>query len=379
MKIRSITIGTNLDKIKQENKLKKLSDFSKKITEEFEQKGFPVQTVRLTLQHDEKHFKNQEKFLDEIKKIQSQIEDYGWDYFNIGTINKTKNIVFLDEIYKNTTNCFTSIPLIKNKKINYEKAKKTAFLIKKLSKLEKNGFANLRLAVHFNVKPGGAFYPASYHKGKKDIFAIATENSDLLHQSFSKNNQNIKDYFKKMKKIFSKEYKKIEKISKKTKEKDIKYGGIDCSICPSVKPENSIAYAFEKIGLGKFGKPGTLYIAKNVTETIKKIPVNKCGYNGLMLPVLEDYGLAERNKQGYFDLKDLLSYSSVCGTGLDTIPLPGNVSHDKIYSLLLDIAALSLKLEKPLSARLMPIPNKKTGDLTEFDFEYFKNTSVMKI
>ena len=98
-----------------------------------------------------------------------------------------------------------------------------------------------------------------------------------------------------------------------------------------------------------------------------------------MLPVLEDYGLAMRNNENKFNITTLLSYSAVCGTGLDTIPLPGDVSEDKIYSLLLDIASLSSKLKKPLSARLMPIPGKKSGEKTSFDFEYFVNTKIMEL
>jgi uncharacterized protein (UPF0210 family) len=98
-----------------------------------------------------------------------------------------------------------------------------------------------------------------------------------------------------------------------------------------------------------------------------------------MLPVCEDFGLAKRNDEGTFDLTSLLSYSAVCGTGLDTIPLPGNVSEKKLYALLLDIASLSLKLNKPLSARLMPFPGKSAREMTTYDFEYFVNTKTMKL
>jgi len=98
-----------------------------------------------------------------------------------------------------------------------------------------------------------------------------------------------------------------------------------------------------------------------------------------MLPVLEDSILAERAAQGALDLKDLLLYSAVCGTGLDTIPLPGDTTAEEIAPLLLDLAALSQRLDKPLTARLMPIPGKSAGDTTGFNFEYFANSRVMAI
>ena len=40
---------------------------------------------------------------------------------------------------------------------------------------------------------------------------------------------------------------------------------------------------------------------------------------------------------------------------------------------------LEPQLDKPLSARLMPIPGKKAGDPIEFDFEYFAPSRVLDI
>jgi uncharacterized protein (UPF0210 family) len=69
----------------------------------------------------------------------------------------------------------------------------------------------------------------------------------------------------------------------------------------------------------------------------------------------------------------------VCGTGLDTLPLPGDASPAQLSAVLLDLACLSLRLAKPLTARLMPIPGRKAGDPTNFDFEYFANSRVMPL
>ena len=77
--------------------------------------------------------------------------------------------------------------------------------------------------------------------------------------------------------------------------------------------------------------------------------------------------------------KDLLLYATVCGTGLDTLPLPGDVTVEQLYALLLDVAALSQRLAKPLTARLMPVPGKVAGDATQFDFPYFANSRVLAL
>jgi len=97
------------------------------------------------------------------------------------------------------------------------------------------------------------------------------------------------------------------------------------------------------------------------------------------MPVLEDSVLARRAEQGLLTIKDLLLYSTVCGTGLDTIPLPGATTQEQLESILMDVAALSVRLAKPLTARLMPIPGKNAGDATDFDFEYFAGSRVMAL
>src|SRR5690606_10819372 len=83
--------------------------------------------------------------------------------------------------------------------------------------------------------------------------------------------------------------------------------------------------------------------------------------------------------EGVLSVKDMLMFSAVCGTGLDTLPLPGDTSVDALSALLLDLAALSSRLAKPLTARLMPIPGKAAGERTDFDFDFFANSRVLAL
>jgi uncharacterized protein (UPF0210 family) len=115
------------------------------------------------------------------------------------------------------------------------------------------------------------------------------------------------------------------------------------------------------------------------SDTLDRARFTRAGFSGLFLPLLEDAILARRAADGSLGVKDLLLYSAVCGTGLDTIPLPGDTTADQLTALLLDLASLSLRLDKPLTARLMPIPGKKAGDPTGFDFDYFANSKVLSL
>jgi uncharacterized protein (UPF0210 family) len=378
MRIRTITTGFNLRIPFEEDQIRKIADFTNNSKKIFENKGYTVQTIRITTQPWEEYFKSGEQILELVKNLEESTHNYNIDYFNIGTTFDPENMSFVYDILKNSSNGFCTTTVCTGEKINYEAARQTAVLMKNLSTIDKDGFTNLRFAALFNTEPGSPFYPASYHRGPPS-FALGTENSDVVYKAFSKAKTIEKAEFH-LKEILTKEYKKIQEIAEEISRKEkMRYTGIDVSVSPSVIPEESIAYAFEELGLGTFGEAGTLAIAKIVTDTLEQLKIKKCGYSGLMLPVLEDYGLALRNKEGSYNLMNLLLYSAVCGTGLDTIPLPGDVSEKKLCALLLDIASLSIKLKKPLSARLMPIPGKEIGEMTRFTFEYFANSKIMKI
>jgi hypothetical protein len=128
-----------------------------------------------------------------------------------------------------------------------------------------------------------------------------------------------------------------------------------------------------------FGASGTLFTVAFTTRVIREAQFSHCGFSGSFLPVLEDSILAQRSGEGLYTLDSLLLYSAVCGTGLDTIPLPGDVSVEEISSILLDMATLALVADKPLTARLMPIPGKEAGDVTDFDFPYFANGRILDV
>ena len=116
-----------------------------------------------------------------------------------------------------------------------------------------------------------------------------------------------------------------------------------------------------------FGQASTLQACAVITAALKSLSVRTCGYAGLMLPVLEDPVLAKRATEGRYGLQELLLYSTVCGTGLDVVPLPGDVSVDALARIVGDMGALSARLRKPLSARLFPVPGRKAGELARFD------------
>jgi uncharacterized protein (UPF0210 family) len=377
MKIRTITLGCELNTHSLESQITDLAIKAHEIKDKFIAHGYEVQTIRISTQPWEQYIQKTDDLPTIVEQLQAVTQDVGFDYFNIGPTHKSSSISDLYEVLKNSTTGFCTSIICQNPHIHRDTLRETALLIQKLSTLEKQGFANLRFAALCNIPPGTPFYPASYHQGPCS-FSIGLENSDLVYQSFAES-RGIIDAEKNLLKTLEKEYKKIERLAlQSSKTYDITYGGLDGSISSSVKENESIAYAFEHLNTGKFGDSGSCTIAKIITDVLQQVKIKKTGYNGLMLPVLEDHGLGKRNQEETYSIQKLLLYSSVCGTGLDTIPLPGNVTTEELCNILYDVSSLSQRLHKPLSVRLLPIPAKKTGDLTEFNFEYFVNTTIMK-
>jgi uncharacterized protein (UPF0210 family) len=160
---------------------------------------------------------------------------------------------------------------------------------------------------------------------------------------------------------------------------NFRFGGIDFSPAPYPEVARSIGHAIEKLGVDAFGGNATLFAVAFTKSVLREARFPRCGFSGLLLPVLEDRTLAQRSVEDLFTLDSLLLYSTVCGTGLDTVPLPGDVSVDELAAILLDVATLALVADKPLTARLMPIPGKRAGDLTDFDFAYFANARILDV
>ncbi|HMA83367.1 MAG TPA: DUF711 family protein [Candidatus Thermoplasmatota archaeon] len=379
MKIRTITAGCNLKKPLQSSDKSLVLQIAKeaqKIKQVFKQKGYTVQTIRLSTQPWEAYATSKNE-LDSICDFLQSLCPEKFDYFNIGPISTKKNLDLLPSILQQFPQAFTTVNLCENNTIQESLTFETANIIKKIAKIESQGFANLRFACLCNINPNTPFYPASFHQGEPS-FGIGCENSDLVASAFSTVGS-FDEAVNTLKEKLTIEYQRIEQIAVEASEDTLlSYHGIDGSISPSVKPNESLIYGIEQLPfVSQFGNPGTLTAARLITSVLQQIQIKQCGYTGLMLPVMEDSGLAKRNQQGNISLTKLLSYSSVCGTGLDTIPLPGDISVETLHGILLDVISLSIKLDKPLSARLMPVPGKKSGDITEFDFDYFENTTVM--
>ncbi|NER97954.1 MAG: DUF711 family protein [Symploca sp. SIO1B1] len=381
MKIRAITTGLLLQSANQSQKIQQVAAFNQQAKDFFVQQGYEVQTTRIATNSWGEYLVGltAKEIVKQVQNLEQFCHNLQIQFCSIGHVNTPEHIVLIPEINQNTSIIYCSSKIGDTTNgINFENIRASAQVIKGISKLTANGYGNFRFCAWANCPPGIPFFPTSYHQGNTS-FALALEFPDLVMQAFA-NSDNLKTAEKNLRFLLETELTKIETLAEQISQLfQIEYRGIDSSLAPTLERDASIAFAYENLGLNKFGHQGTLAISAVITRVLKSLSVKLCGYSGLMLPVCEDLGLAQRANEQTYNLTNLLLYSAVCGCGLDTVPLPGDITIEQLEAILMDLAALAIKLNKPLSARLFPIPGKKAGEMTAFNSPYLVDCRIFGV
>lgn len=317
-----------------------------------------------------------------VTALSKQAREMGWDYLSIGPAlpDHPWSYPAIPGFLGIAEDLFCSAVVADKTRFYPSAVRASAQVIKDATFLRDDGFANLRFAALANVPAGTPFFPAAYHKpGGRPAISLAIECADVALSAFDSATdvdsarRHLLDKLEEAARQITAVFKSLPESS------EIDFLGFDFSPAPFPEDWCSLGGAIEKIGLEHIGGFGSLGAVAIIADTLDRGNWQRAGFNGMMLPVLEDSVLARRGQEGSLSIKDLLLYSTICGTGLDTIPLAGDTTLEQLEAVIMDIAVLAVRLDKPLTARLMPIPGKKAGDRTTFDFEYFANSRIMPI
>jgi uncharacterized protein (UPF0210 family) len=259
--------------------------------------------------------------------------------------------------------------------IHWNVIHESAALVRYLTDHASPAHGNFNFTATAMVKPYGPFYPGTYHTGDGKQFSIGFESANVVQEVFARTRGTFDGSVAELTKQLTIHAKVAEAVGARVAASTgWTFMGVDPT--PAPLGDVSIGAAIETYTGSKFGSSGTMTAALIITTAVKAVPVKQIGYAGLMVPVLEDKLLARRWAEGTITTDALLAYSAVCGTGLDTIPYPGNISIDQLARIFGDVASLAWKWNKPLSARLQPVAGKKAGDITEFGGPFLFNTTL---
>jgi uncharacterized protein len=342
---------------------------------------YPVQTMRLATTPFPDWLDQPPTYV--IEAFAQSWQNSGIDYLSLGPVqldHPDRWLALIPALLSATDIVFASVEIgDRNGRIALDRCRALAQIVKQVSQIQPNGFGNLYLTALANCAPGSPFFPVAYHGGGPAHFAVAVESADLAVTAVQSATTLAEARHNLIEAIETAAQSIGRAAAPLAQQYGLTYSGIDFSLAPFPTDDKSLAGALEGLGLPHLGAPGSLFAAAFITEAIGRANFPRCGFSGLMLPVLEDSVLARRAAAGLTTVNDLLGYAAVCGVGLDTIPLPGDVSEASLSGILLDVAALAARLNKPLTARLMPLPGLQAGDPVSFDFPYFADSRVMAV
>lgn len=392
IKIRSITYAIDLSKIGETDYLEKVKLAITHIKSKLNENNLFVRTIRFNiLTHRYDQILDQFHFLRRIE-ILSQIADnleIRWFNVSFDITNETeKNIKTICnigyEILKRFKNSFVNFLITKNKEIGAVAALHCAHTIIKASKLSSNGFDNFRMGISLNPKENTPFFPFSYAL-KDNCFSIAVEVARSIEEEIkSCNNESFEVIRKRLINSIGTQSQIIDGIAIDiSNEIGTEYSGLDMSLAPFPDEGVSVVGILKLLGLEEIGANGSLFFTSFLTDLLKEIitryNLKATGFNGVMYSLLEDQQLCEANNKKLLSIDSLILYSSLCGCGLDMVPVPGNILEEELASIILDVASLSIRLDKPLGVRILPIPNGFTNEYTQFDMDFLTNTRILDV
>jgi len=343
--------------------------------------GYTVQSIRLALGSAAQAAGGDPgRLATAARELEAGCQDAGIDYATIGVacpLDPPGYIEAIPEALAATTRIFAGCMITDDTaSVRVGAARRAAETIRRCSTITPDGFGNLRFAALANVPPGVPFLPGAYHGGGPTSIAVGMEAASLAVEACGAA-ETLDQARERLVELIETHAERIAHAVDRAREPSMRFRGIDCSLAPFPDLARSVGSALERVSGARIGEPGTLAATAFLSDALRRARVPRTGYCGVFLPVFEDAVLAARATERLFTISDLLLWSTVCGTGLDTVPLPGDVGVETLTAILVDLAALALRLDKPLTARLMPIPGKNAGDRVEFAFPYFAPARVL--
>jgi len=382
--VRAITVFVDLDAARYAQQLEATIKQLHEAQALFEQAGFTVQTVRITTQPFMRYAGSlpREQALTLLRQL-GHIGHQGNMMVNIGPAvlddqPDARALELLEDVQSGPEPPNASMHIAGEDGIHWHTVRAAAHHIVRVAARSAHGEGTFAFAATAMLPAGAPFNPGSWHEGQGGHFSVGLESSSVVAAVFAHAHGDAPAATRALAEALGVYAQQVERIARAIEARTgLKYWGFDPT--PAPDKGDSIGVALEAFAGAKLGSPGTLTAAYVITEAQKQLPGPRVGYSGLMLPVMEDEVIAQRWTERTIGLDSLLSYSSVCGTGLDTVPLPGDVTEVQVARIVGDVAVLAYKWKKPLTARLQPAPGRKAVQMSNFADPLLVNARLQEV
>jgi uncharacterized protein len=380
-RVRAITAFVRLERASTESEVAAALRVLRDARSEFQKQGYEVQTIRIVTQPLPELVAglSQAQALEYLQGLDRLAAKEGFTP-NVGPAmsrdsDDPRNVRLLEKVLTTLPTLQGSTQIAGEDGIHWQVIKESAALVHYVTEHSPRSQGNFNFTAAAMVKPYGPFFPGTYHTGAGKNLSIGFEGANIVQAVFAKTHGDFNRSVSELTQQLTLHAKVAESIGERVAAaRGWTFMGVDPT--PAPLGDISIGAAMETYTGVPFGASGTLTAALVITTAVKAVPVKQVGYAGLMVPVLEDKRLAERWAQGSFNTDDLLAYSAVCGTGLDAVPFPGDISVAQMARIMGDVASLAWKWKKPLTARLQPVQGRKAGEQTQFNSPYLFNTTL---
>jgi uncharacterized protein len=383
-KVRAITAFVRLDRTSYQAQIDAALTVLHQAEGEFHKQGYEVQTLRIVTQPLPELVEGlaEAQALAYLKGLDDLA---GKDAFmpNVGPAmsrdtDDPRTVRLLEKVLSTLPRIQASTIIAGDDGIHWNVIKESAALVHYVTEHSPHSQGNFNFTATALLRPYGPFYPGTYHTGAGHNLAIGLQGANIVQEVFANTHGHFQNSVSELTKRLTVHATVAESIGERVA---AAHGWTFMGVDPTPAPlgDVSIGAAIETYTGVAFGGSGTLTAALVITTAVKAVPVKQIGYSGLMVPVLEDKRLAQRWSQGTFNTDDLLAYSAVCGTGLDAVPFPGDITPEQMARIMGDVASLAWKWKKPLSVRLQPVQGRKAGNETQFSSPYLFNTTLRAV
>ncbi len=379
--VRTITAFVRLDRATYETQIAEAMHVVNAAKAEFARRGYQTQTVRIVTQPFAQLVSglSDAEALTFLRSLDDLSQKDGF-MPNVGPamLHDTDDpaaMRLLAQVLSTLPHLNASAIIADDDGIHWKTIQQAAKLVLYVAEHSPHSQGTFQFATTAMLKPLGPFYPGAYHTGAGRQFSLGFEGASVVQQVFATTRGDFEAAVAELTRQLTVHARAGEEVGKAVAASSgWEFVGVDPT--PAPLGDASIGDAIEHFTGARFGSNGTMTAALAITTAVKAVKVQQVGYSGLMLPVMEDKLLAQRWAENTYEIDSLLAYSSVCGTGLDTVPLPGDVSEERLAKIYGDVAALAWKWHKPLTARLQPVAHKKSGEKTDFGGPYLFNTTL---
>lgn len=281
---------------------------------------------------------------------------------------------------------FVNVLGVAEEEIRPELLSRCTELVRKTSLLSANGKDNFRLGIAVNVQPDGPFFPFTYSSGEMG-FSIGLELTQEINDVCARSHNT--DLTRLREEILAQLVPQIERLNvlaaRLAEKAGVVFHGFDFSLAPIIDENGSVITILNRLGVFDFGRTGTLFATGYLTNILKHLAARfpSVGFSGVMYSLLEDLELCAINNQRGVTLEQLIALSTMCGCGVDMVPVYGQVKNEELLSVFLDVAGISCRLHKPLGVRILPIPECRRGrsGFTSFhnDSDFIANTKIVDL